>query len=494
MGPESRLASEARRLLLAPGRCRTFPGPPASRWLLPLGPMRLMRAQRQIHTDQLRLEGKVILIRRIDRGGFGYVDEVQLPNGTRAARKTFDAVVPDPNAGAGLRRRFEREVRIQSALRHPNIMPVLEAGLGDDPPWFSMPLAAVSLEQKLASDHASRTFDPTPWPDILAAVEELHRLGYVHRDLKPANVLLVDATWMVSDFGLILPTMRDTTVLTGSHSAYGSRNYAAPEQAADFRNTPEQADIYALGCMLHDAIDPAPMRIPYAQVRTTGPYGPLLEKCTEVDYRRRFPTVAALRAALYDIWSAGSATTAPLSDQNLFDELTRSPDSVDIWRRFILHLEQSEQERASMLRSVNSDLILRLAALDDVLFSRMLALVCSWASHTGFEWTYCDVVGDRLLDAYRVAPVRVRCGIVLAALELAVSHNRWHVMTQVGGMLGPTADDGLVERILIEAQLDHRIEYGLRRIERIISWPRAHWHERVGRHLNAQDSQARGGA
>lgn len=421
------------------------------------------------------------------------MDEVQLTSGTRAARKSFNAVVSDPSAGPGLRRRFEREVRIQSALRHPNIMPVYETGLADDPPWFTMPLATTSLEHKLASDHANGTFDPLLWPDVLAAVEELHRLGYVHRDLKPANVLLVKGTWMVSDFGLILPTMRDTTVLTSSGSAYGSRNYAAPEQAADFKNTPEQADIYALGCILHDAIDPAPARIPFAQIRATGPYGPLLEKCTEVEHRRRFPTVAALRAALYDIWSAGSATTAPLSDKNLFDELTSSPDSVEVWRRFIQHLERSEQERDSMLRCVNSDLILRLSALDDVLFSRMIALVCTWASRTGFDWSYCDVVGDRLVDAYRVAPVRVRCNIVLAALDLARSHNRWHVMTQVGGMLGPTADEGLVDRILIEAKLENSIGYDLRRIEKTISWPRAHWHERVGQYLNLQDAQRRGG-
>jgi hypothetical protein len=46
-------------------------------------------------------------------------------------------------------------------------------------------------------------------------------------------------------FGLILPMARDTTIPTSSRSAYGSHYYAAPEQASDFRNTPEQADIFA---------------------------------------------------------------------------------------------------------------------------------------------------------------------------------------------------------------------------------------------------------
>jgi hypothetical protein len=418
------------------------------------------------------------------------VDEVVTGGGIRVARKSFDALVPDPNASAMLRRRFEREVRIQSAIRHPNIMPVLDAGLAEDPPWFTMPLATLSLEKKLELDHANGVFDPRPWPDILAAVEELHRLGYVHRDLKPANVLLVNAAWVVSDFGLILPTMRDTTVLTSSGSAYGSRAYAAPEQAVDFKNTPEQADIFALGCMLHDATEQAPMRIPFAQIRGSGIYGPLLEKCTEVDPRRRFPTVASLRAALYDIWAAASAAAPSTPQGDVLSQVIAAPDSADAWRRFIQHLENDDANRNTLLRSISSELLLRLAGVDDVLFSRMLLLVCRWASETGFEWDYCDVVGDRLLDAYRLAPVRLRCEIVLSALELAVSHNRWHVMTQVGGMLGPAADDGLVDRILIEVQMDHRIEEKLRMIETIIAWPRQHWHGRIGKFLSARDGAA----
>jgi serine/threonine protein kinase len=136
-------------------------------------------------------------VRRIDRGGFGYVDEIELTNGSRAARKCFDPLVADPAERNALRRRFEREVRIQTAIHHPNIMPVLEAGLDVDPPWFTMPLASGSLEHKIRADHTLGAFDPMPWPNVLGAVEELHRLGYVHRHLKPANILLVNGTWVV---------------------------------------------------------------------------------------------------------------------------------------------------------------------------------------------------------------------------------------------------------------------------------------------------------
>jgi eukaryotic-like serine/threonine-protein kinase len=154
------------------------------------------------------------VVREINRGGFGVVREVKLPDGTHAACKFFDPHIGSPDEREKLRKRFQREVRIQSQITHPNIMPVLGYDLEASPPWFTMPLATQSFETKLVEDRANQTFDSEPWQDILAAVEELHRLGYVHRDLKPANILLVGAKWVVSDFGLILPTSRETTVLT----------------------------------------------------------------------------------------------------------------------------------------------------------------------------------------------------------------------------------------------------------------------------------------
>jgi hypothetical protein len=117
-----------------------------------------------------------------------------------------------------------------------------------------------------------------------------------------------------------------------------------------------------------------------------------------------------------------------------------------------------------------------------------MSLMCEWAQGTGFAWAYCDVVGDRLLEAYRIGPVRVRCQIIVAALELAISHNRWHVMNQAGAMLGQTADNGLVDRILIEMSLDSGIEGKLRRVEEIVQWRRDRWHSKIADYLNERDS------
>ncbi|MEO0592666.1 MAG: serine/threonine-protein kinase [Myxococcota bacterium] len=426
------------------------------------------------------------LVRHIDRGGFGIVDEVEGVNGERWAKKTFKPQIGNDDEKARLRRRFEREVRIQSQIHHPNVMPVLESDLSTEPPWFLMPLADRSYEAQIVDDRNSGAIDPGPWTDILAGVEELHRLGYVHRDLKPANVLLLDDRWVLSDFGLVLPTMRDTTVLTGTASAYGSRAYAAPEQAVDFRNTPEQADIFALGCILQDGVAPSPARIPFAQATCDGPYGPVIEKCTEQDPNRRFQSIAALRAVLFDVWRTASFTSPSDSIEELIGELQANASSLEAWSAIATALDRSEPlDRDAVLRAINEDLVSELHQIDTVLFGRVVRHICHWASKSEFAFSYCDVIGDRLFAIYRISNTRFRCAVVLAALELSVSHNRWHVMNQVGRMLDDNADSALAERMVIELTNDTQLCEKLGRIESAISWSRAKWHTRIRGLLNS---------
>lgn len=439
----------------------------------------------------IQTESMVKHIRDIDSGGFGRVDEVELGHGTRVARKTFHPQFGTDEEKEKLRKRFEREVRIQSQISHPNIMPILDSDLSADPPWFTMPLASKSYETQIAEDRHSGNMDVEPWNDILAGVEELHRLGYVHRDLKPQNVLFVADRWVVSDFGLILPTMRDTTVLTGTRSAYGSRSYAAPEQARDFRHTPEQADIFALGCILHDIVDRYPARVPFAQATTTGPYAAIIEKATELDPARRFPTIAALRSALFDIWRTASFPPPQGSVADRIENLLANLDALPVWEDYIRYLEDPatpQTDRSQALEAINADMIERLHQIDPIWFGRLVESICGWAAGSGFAWDYCDVVGDRLVRAYRLGGTRVKCSIVEATLELAVSHNRWKVMGQAGRMLDADAEPGLVDRMLIELRTSSVLRQKCYRIETIILWRRGAWHPRIAAALSEFES------
>jgi hypothetical protein len=263
----------------------------------------------------------------------------------------------------------------------------------------------------------------------------------------------------------------------------------APEQLQDFRNAPTVADIFALGCILHDCVDPNSWRrIPYSQIRISGRYGLIIERCTEQEPKQRFPTIAALRAALFDVWRISESPTPDMDTTTLLEAVEANPDSREAWRALIGHIENADLEtKNALLKGINSALIISLSGVDEVLMSRLIDLLCDWAAGTNFDFVYCDVVGDRLLDAYKVTPVRMQYKIVLAALDLAVSHNRWHVMDQVGAMLSPAADNGLVDRILIEMNLNPGIETGLRTIERVVYWERNKWHSKIANFLTQGD-------
>jgi serine/threonine protein kinase len=438
----------------------------------------------------------MITIRPINRGAFGEVDEIE-EGGVRYARKTFSCMphlANDPQLVAKQKLRFKREVSIQSKLGHPNILPIVSSNLCDEPPFFLMPLADKSFHDDLESRRANRGIDGdieiAVWQDLLAGVEEIHRLGYVHRDLKPQNLLFSYGAWKVADFGLVMPMTPETTQLTSTHSAWGTKQYAAPEQSNDFKHVTEQADIFALGCMLHDAVEPVPIRVPFAQVNCVGTFADVIRKCTVANPQDRYRTVAEFRSALFDAYAQNifdSETNSPGGTAAYFDAVREDSTSAEAWLALIIHIENLDgMDKHFAMKSVSGDLISALKAFDELLFSRLMASVCNWATSTGFDFDYCDVVGDRLMLAFQDSRTRIKMMVVHAAAELAVSHNRWRVMHQVGRMLEEAAPDDLADRFVIDAELNPDLVRNLLRIERVIGFQRSSWHPKIAGLLDSK--------
>ena len=71
----------------------------------------------------------------LGRGGFGRVHEcVREEGGQVFAKKLLTDDTPE------VVRRFQREVRMLSALDHPRIVKVVAQGLSQKPLWYVMPL------------------------------------------------------------------------------------------------------------------------------------------------------------------------------------------------------------------------------------------------------------------------------------------------------------------------------------------------------------------
>jgi serine/threonine protein kinase len=137
-------------------------------------------------------------IKEIGKGNFGVVDLVEDEDGCKWAMKTFTPPTLPGVTAQELRARFEREVRYQVQIEHPNVVRIHDFDLEADPPWFIMDLANCSLADELKADRTMGGDPRKPLFDILAGLEAIHEKGYKHRDLKPANVLK-----FVSDGGSI---------------------------------------------------------------------------------------------------------------------------------------------------------------------------------------------------------------------------------------------------------------------------------------------------
>ena len=233
-------------------------------------------------------------IREIGRGGFGIVELAEESGtGKLVAIKTLNAAAQPGLDPKELRARFEREVRYQSQIDHPNVVKILAHDLASDPPWFAMELAETSLADELRADRTLGGDPSKPLFDLLDGLQALHERGFKHRDLKPQNVLkIVDSgsvRYAVSDFGLMAPEAGATSTLTGSNLGGGTTLYRAPECAIDFKRATTLSDIYSVGAILHDIFSGGAARLPHVELSVAGSVGPIVEKCTKTNPRRRYP-------------------------------------------------------------------------------------------------------------------------------------------------------------------------------------------------------------
>ncbi len=262
--------------------------------------------------------GDYRLIRFLGEGTFGdvYFGE-QVYEKTPVAVKVFKAkLTPDKLKD------FINEVRTV-LLRHPNIVQVLDFGIGeDDIPFLVMEYAPNGT---LLQRHPRGTRLPlativTYVKQIAAALQYSHDRRRIHRDVKPENMLFgANNEILLSDFGIAV--VAHSTYSQRTEEAIGTARYMAPEQWIG--KTVPATDQYALGIIVYEWLSGEPPFIGNMQQlmyqHLYGPLPPLHNKIPAIsseaekaivtalakDPRQRFPSVQDFADALEHAYPAG---------------------------------------------------------------------------------------------------------------------------------------------------------------------------------------------
>ena len=223
-----------------------------------------------LHAGTDPLIGKEIqdyaLVRKLGEGGMGMVYEGRdKRSGKTIAIKILRVHLSSDQSAI---KRFYREAKAQSALKHENVVEVQDFGFHEGIGFFITMefLKGQSFKDLLASRSglltASRLYDI--FAPVCDAMEHAHHEGVVHRDLKPDNIFLADEDGKemvkVLDFGVakLVRSRTDESNLTMSGMALGTPRYMSPEQANE-GEVDERSDIYSLAVVLFEALTGRPL-------------------------------------------------------------------------------------------------------------------------------------------------------------------------------------------------------------------------------------------
>jgi serine/threonine protein kinase len=207
------------------------------------------------------------------------------------------------------------EARTISKLRHPNVVPIFDAGeQGGDPYLVFEYVEGRSLADTLKADGA---MPPGKAADMMRqvadALAQAHEQGIIHRDLKPSNILLdARGTPRVMDFGIAVKITGDAPEAQKGLS--GTPFYMAPEyvtkQAISAKN-----DVFAAGLILLEMLTgkravqgDSLAKILYnvscnpvsisADAGIDERLGAIILKCCALDPELRYPSAAQVAQAL----------------------------------------------------------------------------------------------------------------------------------------------------------------------------------------------------
>ncbi len=241
--------------------------------------------------------------------------------------------------------RFGQAARLAARLKHPTIVPVIDAGHDDRFGYYLVtpPLGGRLLQEVLEDGALSISDAVRIFSDIAKALDIIHAEKIVHRDIQPGTIVVTEAVHdqAVSRHGFLtnfsLAWSSDGPDLSQLEEADYLTAYAAPEQDFKQNATEPSLDIYALGAVLYHMltgeVPPAPGQTPKSLADFNAALAPadrvlrrLLSPQASVRYSSANQAAAALRQALREAMPTETSTSlAPIAASSVESEWLENP-------------------------------------------------------------------------------------------------------------------------------------------------------------------------
>lgn len=218
-------------------------------------------------------------------------------------------------------KRFLREAKIATRIRHPNLVAVHDCGFDSVKGAYYLVMDYVTggdLRQAIAF---AGKFEPDKAVEIILqaanALAAAQKFNVVHRDIKPENIMLqADGTVKLVDLGIAKAENLGDSLQTKTDSVFGTPAYVSPEQALSAADVDARADIYSLGIVLFEMVAGRPPFVgkgapqilaqvmsddPVPDVRDVNPAVPpnlavLIRRMCVKERERRIPNATSLLA------------------------------------------------------------------------------------------------------------------------------------------------------------------------------------------------------
>lgn len=260
----------------------------------------------------------------LGRGGMG---AVYLGRSRADGRQiALKLMLPQTQVDEAAQEIFLREIEVTRALRHPNIVALLDFGKHDGRFYFALEYCPGGNADELLQRKGTPLGLPAALRLASGALEGLaaaHAAGFVHRDIKPDNLLLAeDGSAKLADFGLAKSFQQaGLSGMTATGAVAGTFFFMPREQLTNFRQVKPVSDVWSMAATLYYLLtaeyardfgsesDPlaAILRGGVVPIRDRDPFLPddlaaVIDRALMDEPDRRYPTagefVAALRGVL----------------------------------------------------------------------------------------------------------------------------------------------------------------------------------------------------